>query len=94
MKYRDFRYIIPFLIQFLFFATPVVYSSTMINNSYMATLLALNPMAAPIDIFRASIEGESLNLGSDMISIVSSLVILVIGLVYFRKTEAYFADLA
>lgn len=94
VKYRDFRYIIPFLIQFLFFATPVVYSTSMITNKYVSWIFALNPMAAPIDIFRASIAGESLNLNQDLISVASSLVILIIGLVYFRKTEAYFADLA
>ena len=94
VKYRDFRYIIPFLIQFLFFATPVVYSSGMITNKYLGWIFSLNPMAAPIDIFRASISGESLHLTNDALSISSSLIILVIGLVYFRKTEAYFADLA
>lgn len=94
IKYRDFRYIIPFLIQFLFFATPVVYPSVVITNKYILWLFALNPMSAPLDIFRASITNGQIQLTHDLISVVSSLTILIIGLVYFRKTEAYFADLA
>jgi len=94
IKYRDFRYMIPFLIQLLLFLTPVIYPVSISNNMYLNWLLALNPMTAPLDVFRASISGQQLHLMQDGISIVSSLVILVTGLVYFRKTEAYFADLA
>ena len=94
VKYRDFRYIIPFLIQFLFFASPVVYTTGMITNKYLLFIFALNPMAAPIDIFRASFLNGHINLYYDSISVLSSLLLLVIGLVYFRKTEVYFADLA
>lgn len=94
VKYRDFRYIIPFLIQFLFFASPVVYASGMITNKYLQFIFSLNPMAAPIDIFRASFLNMPLNLIGDGISILSSLCLLLIGLIYFRKTEVYFADLA
>lgn len=94
VKYRDFRYIIPFLIQFLFFATPVVYSLDLITNEYLVYAFSLNPMFAPLDIFRASFAGGHLHVTEDLLSIATSLLILVIGTVYFRKTEAYFADLA
>lgn len=94
VKYRDFRYIIPFLIQFLLFVTPVVYSTGMISNPFLAWLFALNPMSAPLDIFRAGFAGEQIHLTQDLLSTCFSLIILVTGLVYFRKTEAYFADLA
>ena len=94
VKYRDFRYIIPFLVQLLLFLTPVIYPVSITNNVYLNWVLAINPMTAPLDIFRASITGESLSLAHDSISILSSLIILVTGLVYFRKTEAYFADLS
>ncbi len=94
VKYRDFRYIIPFLIQFLLFMTPVIYPVTIASNKYLAWLMALNPMTAPLDFFRASLTGGTLNLGIDLLSLLSSFVLLVIGIVYFRKTEAYFADLA
>lgn len=94
VKYRDFRYIIPFLIQFLLFLTPVIYPVTIANNPYLELLLALNPMTAPMDIFRAGILNGELHLTSDLISLCSSLTFFIIGLVYFKKTEAYFADLA
>ena len=94
VKYRDFRYIIPFLIQLLLFVTPVIYPPVIITNVYLKFLMALNPMSAPLDIFRAAFGNGSISLNTDLISVFSSLVFLVIGLVYFRKTEAYFADLA
>jgi lipopolysaccharide transport system permease protein len=94
VKYRDFRYIIPFLIQLLLFLTPVIYPLSITKNNALKTLLAFNPMTAPLDFFRASITGRDLQWTADTISLCSSLLILVIGLIYFRKTEAYFADLA
>lgn len=94
VKYRDFRYIIPFLIQLLLFLTPVIYPITITDNSWLEALLALNPMTAPMDFFRAGLGHSVLHLKADLISISSSLFFLVTGLVYFRRTEAYFADLA
>jgi lipopolysaccharide transport system permease protein len=94
VKYRDFRYIIPFLIQFLLFVTPVIYPVTITSNTLLQTILSLNPMTAPLDLLRASITTGVPDWNHDMISLISSLIILVAGLVYFRKTEAYFADLA
>jgi len=94
VKYRDFRYIIPFLIQVLLFLTPVIYPKGIASNSYLSVVLDLNPMSAPLDLFRASIAGGAIDLNTIALSSVSSLVLLVAGLVYFRKTEAYFADLA
>lgn len=94
VKYRDFRYIIPFLIQLLLFLTPVIYPVSIAGESGLKWLLALNPMCAPLDVFRASFSGESLQVGADLLSVTVSLILLFAGLVYFRKTEAYFADLA
>ncbi len=94
VKYRDFRYIIPFLVQFLLFITPVIYPANITGNMYLKGFMMLNPMTAPLDFFRAGFAGETLHLTQDLISIISSVFFLVIGLVYFRKTEAYFADLA
>jgi lipopolysaccharide transport system permease protein len=94
VKYRDFRYIIPFLIQFLFFATPVIYPPVIISNRYFQLLAALNPMSAPIEIFRAAFDGGAIAFLPALISVISSLVMLLAGLIYFKKTEAYFADLA
>ncbi len=94
VKYRDVRYIIPFLVQFLLFITPVIYPTNITQNMYLKGLLALNPMSAPLDIFRAGISKSPVNWEADLVSIASSLVIFIIGLAYFKKTESYFADLA
>lgn len=94
VKYRDFRYIIPFLVQFLLFVTPVIYPTSITQNNYLKLLLALNPMSAPLDIFRAGITNGDINWEANLISIATSGIIFVIGLLYFKKTEAYFADLA
>lgn len=94
VKYRDFRYIIPFLIQFLLFLTPVIYPLNIAGNAWQEGLLALNPMTAPLDLFRAGLGNGELHLRADLVSFGASLVLLVTGLLYFRKTEAYFADLA
>lgn len=94
VKYRDFRYIIPFLIQFLLFLTPVIYPTNITSSPLLKTLLSLNPMSAPLDIFRAAITGNPIDMIAVTISVTTSLILLVIGLIYFKKTEAYFADLA
>lgn len=94
VKYRDFRYIIPFLIQFLLFLTPVIYPTTITSNVYLKVLMALNPMSAPLDIFRAGITGSPLQAEADLVSLATSLLLFITGLFYFKKTEAYFADLA
>jgi lipopolysaccharide transport system permease protein len=94
VKYRDFRYIIPFMIQLLLFLTPVIYPVSITKSIFLRWLLALNPMSAPLEFFRASFTGIEINTTLAGISIISSLLILITGLYYFRKTEAYFADLA
>lgn len=94
VKYRDFRYIIPFLIQFLLFVTPVIYPQTIAKNELVQKILMLNPMSAPLDIFRAALNNGTVNWQADLASIVFSCLLFITGLVYFRKTEAYFADLA
>jgi lipopolysaccharide transport system permease protein len=94
VKYRDFRYIIPFLIQFLLFVTPVIYPLSIAKAHNLGWIMALNPMTAPLDLFRSSLTGSPLNYAHDLVSVLSGMVLLVCGLVYFRRTEAYFADLA
>ena len=94
VKYRDFRYIIPFFIQALLFLTPVIYPLSIIDNVWINTLLALNPMYGPIAIFRLPLMAGSTDLLLIELSIGSSLLLTLTGIFHFRKTEAYFADLA
>ena len=94
VKYRDFRYIIPFLVQSLMFLTPVIYPVSIIKYQWAKYLIALNPMSGAIDLARNAIINKPLNIELFLISVVSALVLFFIGLFYFRKTEAYFADIA
>jgi lipopolysaccharide transport system permease protein len=91
VKYRDFRYIIPFIVQFGLYITPVGFSSNVIPNKWRL-LYALNPMVGVVDGFRWSILGEPLYLPGFLISIVISILFLCLGIWFFRKTEKTFAD--
>jgi lipopolysaccharide transport system permease protein len=92
VKYRDFRYIIPFIVQFGLYVSPVGFSSTIVPDQWRF-LYACNPMVSVIDGFRWCILGEA-NLQWDMlaISMVVTALFLLIGIRYFRKTEKSFAD--
>jgi lipopolysaccharide transport system permease protein len=94
IKYRDFRYVIPFMIQALLFLTPVIYPLSITNNQLVKHLLALNPMYAPIELFRFGIVQQHIEMHFIFLSMISSLILFFTGLYYFRKTESYFADLA
>ena len=91
VKYRDFRYIIPFIIQFGLYITPIGFSSSVIPEKWRL-VYALNPMVGVVDGFRWCILGDPLNIPSFFISIVISLLFLWLGIRYFRKTEKSFAD--
>jgi len=98
VKYRDFRYVIPFLIQFGLYATPVGFSSSVIREKLGERLFlvySLNPMVGIIDGFRWAILGSNspIDLPSFIVSLCVVGVLLVIGIAYFRKTEKGFADI-
>jgi lipopolysaccharide transport system permease protein len=93
VKYRDFRYVVPFLVQILTYASPVIFPLSMIPAKYHA-LLSLNPMCGVIEAFRSCILGEPWNWVSLAISTASSVGLLGFGLFYFRRTERLFADIA
>jgi lipopolysaccharide transport system permease protein len=94
VKYRDFRYVIPFLIQALMFSTPVIYPIKITDNNFLQIILMINPMTAPIELFRAAFYDQSFEINSILISSFSGLLVFFCGLIYFRRTEAYFADIA
>lgn len=94
VKYRDFRYVLPFFIQALLFATPVIYPLRISDNVLFQWLLRLNPMNAPIELFRSAISGVPPQASDIWISLCVSLTLFAAGVFYFRKTESYFADLA
>ena len=94
VKYRDFRYTIPFLLQVLFFSSQVIYPLQSIQQSWLKYILAINPANTAIELFRAPLSGQPVDMTIIGIGVVTMFLILFIGLYFFRKTEAYFADLA
>ncbi len=94
VKYRDFRYVIPFIVQFGLYISPVGFSSSVIPEN-LRVLYALNPMVGVIDGFRWCLLGAKVPL--DMVSFSCSLMVTVgflwLGITQFRKMEKNFADL-
>jgi lipopolysaccharide transport system permease protein len=93
VTYRDFRYVVPFLVQSWMYISPVIYPVSMVPPKWQP-LLALNPMAGIIDGFRSALLGLPWNLTTLVISSASALLMLLLGLFYFRRTERNFADVA
>ena len=92
VKYRDVNYVLPFLTQFWFFATPVAYSAKAISQDWQL-IYSLNPMAGVVNGFRWALLG--IGNGPDAglwVSVCISILILVSGLFYFRNMEKTFAD--
>jgi lipopolysaccharide transport system permease protein len=99
VKYRDFRYIIPFVVQIGLYVSPVVYSSGLIYSSQIPSwaklAYSLNPMVSVIDGFRWSMLKEETILywPGLLLSFGISILLLIAGIRYFRRTERNFADL-
>jgi len=92
VKYRDFRFVVPFLLQVGLFLSPVGFSSTNLPNWQL--LYSLNPMVGAIDGLRwCLLHGEpALNFGNLAVSVGMTTMLLISGLWYFRHTERTFAD--
>jgi lipopolysaccharide transport system permease protein len=92
VKYRDVRYVVPFLVQFWMYASPIIYPSSMIPVRFR-TLYALNPMVGVVDGFRWAVLGTKTAPGPMLIvSSAATIVFLIGGALYFRRMEAQFAD--
>jgi lipopolysaccharide transport system permease protein len=93
VKYRDIRFVVPFLLQIWMFVSPVAYSPLLIKEPWY-TIYHLNPMAAAIEAFRwAFLGGVPPSFAGMALSAVVAIVFTVVGVVYFRRTEREFADL-
>jgi lipopolysaccharide transport system permease protein len=93
VRYRDVHYAIPFLVQIWLFLSPVAYSIQLVPHAYRL-LYALNPMAGVISGFRWALLGQgSFPAGIILVSASVMLVLLVVGLGYFKNTERRFADI-
>lgn len=93
VAYRDFRYVIPFLVQLWMFATPTVYMQPATGMGAFHPVLAFNPMSGLIATFRAAMLGSPVPWGHFAVSAAAVLALFVLGCLYFRKVEDNFADI-
>jgi lipopolysaccharide transport system permease protein len=94
VKYRDFRYIVPFIVQFGLYISPVGFSSSIVPERWRL-LYSLNPMVGVIDGFRWAILGSEsqIYLPGFVLSLTLVSISLITGIQYFRKVERTFADI-
>jgi lipopolysaccharide transport system permease protein len=91
VRYRDFRHIVPFMLQLGIYASPVAYSTNIVPEKWMS-LYYLNPIAGVIDAFRWAIIGVTPNAYGVACALVITTTLLGSGIIYFRAGEARFAD--
>jgi lipopolysaccharide transport system permease protein len=91
VKYRDVRYVLPFLLQTWFFLSPMVFPSSLVSDDWR-TIYALNPLVGLVDGLRWSLVGGAPPPPADIASLAAGVVIVVSGLYYFRSVEGSFAD--
>jgi lipopolysaccharide transport system permease protein len=92
VRYRDVRFVVPFIVQFWMFASPIPYPSSLVPEAWR-TVYALNPMVGVVEGFRWALLGT--NAAPGPMAAVSALVatiLLVTGALYFRRMEKTFAD--
>jgi lipopolysaccharide transport system permease protein len=97
VRFRDVMYLVPFLVQIWMYVTPVIYGTDLIPVRFQA-LLGLNPMTLVVEGFRWSLFGTGSSVSATPtwiygLSLVVTVVVLVTGLMFFRRTERTFADI-
>jgi lipopolysaccharide transport system permease protein len=93
VAYRDFRIVVPYIVQIGMFLSPVVYPATLVPERYR-WVLALNPMTGIIGGFRGALLNHPFDWPAIATAAVVSVALLVIGVLNFRRTERRFADIA
>lgn len=90
--YRDLRFVIPFMLQLMMFASPLILQPSMLSRP-VRLLVAINPVSGIITTYRWCILGLPLDVPALLISIVVTSLVLTFGLFFFRKSERFFADI-
>ena len=92
VRFRDVRYVIPFLTQFWLFATPIAYPSSLLSEPWK-TIYGINPMVGVVEGFRWALLGtETAPAAMIIVSSLVAVCLLVSGVFYFKRVEKYFAD--
>lgn len=93
VKYRDVRYLVPFITQLWLFATPIAYSSSLLSDRWRA-VYAVNPMVGVVEGFRWALLGIGRSPSSVVaVSATVAVAVLIAGVAYFQRTEVAFADI-
>jgi lipopolysaccharide transport system permease protein len=93
VRYRDVAVALPLIIQLWLFASPVVYPSSLITGAWQY-VYSINPMVSVIDGVRWALLGTSPpEIGGVLVSVISASLALVGAVIYFRRTERFFADI-
>ena len=92
VAYRDFRYVVPFMVQLWMFVTPVIYPTSLVPTQWRWALY-LNPMAGLIEGFRAVVLGKGLDFFGLAVSATIAIVLFLAGVAYFGRIERRFADI-
>jgi lipopolysaccharide transport system permease protein len=92
VKYRDVRTALPFITQIMLFVTPVIYPITLVPERFQI-FLYLNPATGAISAIRAGFFNQTINWQGTFLSILSAVLMLIIGIWYFKRTEKNFADI-
>ncbi len=93
VRFRDIKYVTPFLIQFWLYGTPIAYATTLIPSEWQL-LYGINPLVGVVDGFRWAMLGQDFTLGiSFFVSLIVVILFFLSGLVYFQRMESTFADL-
>ena len=92
-KYRDLTVLVGFAVSLLMYATPVVYPLSQLDEGWMKTVIMINPVTMPIELYRFALLGVgTINWIYYAISIVFTLVVAVFGIMVFNKVERTFMD--
>jgi len=93
VQFRDVRYVVPFLVQFWMFATPIAYPASLLKKPWQRILYGVNPMVSVVEGFRWALLGAQRSPGAALlVSSAMALILLVSGAFYFRRMERTFAD--
>ncbi len=93
IKFRDFRYLLPFIMQLLFFGSQIIYPISALNSQWFRWLLYCNPFNGALELFEYPLRSGPINITGLGISGISMIILLLTGLFYFKKTEVFIADL-